>query len=145
MIVARRSTSFTQTWHHATLALAYVVFSFLFFYFFPTKNISADFPLKYFRTLRRSAGLVPPLGTLFHSVMTCAQLLGPLHNLKWFPTRLLFIIKQAATPILTGWSMTLPQRLLTYYIVRYTLITEAPRWSVAPPPHIHCFPPTIYI
>lgn len=105
-----------------------------------TKNISADLLLKSFRAQRCRTGLVPPLGTLFHSVMTCAQLLGPPHNHEWFPPRLLFIIKQAAAPILTGWSMTLPQRPLTYCIVRYTLITEAPHWSVAPPSHTFSHP-----
>lgn len=137
MIVARHSTSFTQTWHHATLALAHGVFLFSPPHHEKKKKNSADLLLKYFRAQRWRTGLVPPLGTLFHSVMTCAQLLGPPHNHGWFPPRLLFIIKQAAAPILTGWSMTLPQRLLTYCIVRYTLITEAPHWSVAPPPHIH--------
>lgn len=118
-------------------------------FFFPpptkknkTKNFLADLLLKYFRVQRCRTGLVPPLGTLFHSVMTCAQLLGPPHNHRWFPPRLLFIIKQAAAPILTGWSMTLPQRLLTYCIVRYTLITEAPHWSVGPP-LTYIFPPTV--
>lgn len=144
MIVARHSTSFTQTWHHATLALAHGVFLFFFFFFSPHKNISADLLLKYFGARRGRTGLVPPLGTLFHSVMTCAQLLGPPHNQEWFPPRLLFIIKQATAPVLTGWSMTLPQRLLTYCIVRYTLKTEAPRWSAAPPRVTYIFRPTVY-
>lgn len=44
--------------------------------------------------------------------------------------------KQATAPILTGWSMTFPQRLLTYSIVSYTLITEALRSSAASVSHI---------
>lgn len=63
MIVARHSTSFTQTWHHATLALAHGVFPF--FSLSPPpkkKNISPDLLLKCFWSAALQDRIGPTIG-----------------------------------------------------------------------------------
>ena len=47
-----------------------------------------------FQNVSCRTGLVLPLGVLFHSVMTSAQLLGPPHELKCFPALLCLIINK---------------------------------------------------
>lgn len=66
---------------------------------------------------------LPPLGVVFHSEMTCAQLLRSRHNLTHFSACLCLMKSKLQHQYL--WSKIVPQRPIMQHIVNHILITEA--------------------
>lgn len=146
MIVARHSTSFTQTWHHATLALAHGVFLCFspFLFFLPQKHFG-----RFTSEVFQNAALQHRIGPTVGNTISFSDDMCPIIRSSTQPQ----VIPNSPTFHHKTSRGTDTYRMINDFALKATNLlhcalhfdNRGTALKCCPPRHIHRSPPTIYI